>query len=205
MLVDYEVYFNQAFKNLKYVKLKDPENIFADRGIAEIAYILYLPYLKLQHHDIAERLIYNALIKYEPPALKSGNFTILYALAQLEMKMAQILITSFNVPQKAYDNMTKCITAFKNAESNAMNYTHVLLYSFYVDFAEAWLTMYKVVNLLPKEQPKPYTSLQCLQNAMKNIDIALNYNSVYGIDAVSIRNEVLLSNADLKKKFEESF
>jgi hypothetical protein len=192
LLVDYEIFLNQAFKNLYYVKTMDEKNTYAALGIAEIALILYQPYINIQNNDIADRLIYNALVNFENIARKSTDFTVLYNLGQLQIKMA-VFYLSYKFPEKAYNSLTSALTSFKNALTSSKNYSYIYLYHYYVDYAELWFNLYRTVKILPPEKTN-YLPTSCLKNAMECIDTALTYNSVYGIEAVEIRNRILQEN-----------
>ncbi|MBN2145294.1 MAG: hypothetical protein JW774_11790 [Candidatus Aureabacteria bacterium] len=202
-LVDYELFLNQAFKNLSYVQKKDPKNVYVGRGIAEIALTLYPYYIREQNHDIADRLIYNALVHYESIARNSTNFSVLYNLGQLQLRMGASYL-SYQLSEKAYDIVLRALTSMDKALTNSKNITYIYLYRYHVDYAELWLNLYKILKKLPliKRELSPAI---CLGNAMKSIDKALMYNSVYGIEAIEMRNQILMESASLKEDFEKTF
>ncbi|MBN2145563.1 MAG: hypothetical protein JW774_13190 [Candidatus Aureabacteria bacterium] len=207
LLIEYEPYLNQAYKNFSYILSKQPENIYAYRGIAEIAYTLYESYAQTPNNEIAARLIYNALYKFEPAVKQSSDFTILYPLAKLQLKMAALYLSTYKLPENARKYIRNSLANFKKAEENSSNFTDALLYQFYTHYSEAWFTLYKIIQSLPRQATivDSPNSDKYLYNAMKFVDTALDYNSVYGIEAVEIRNQIIEKNSSIKKKFLDSF
>ena len=203
-LVDYELFFNQAFRNFNFSKALLPDNVYIYRGIAEVAYSLYAPYVKNQNYEIANRLIFNALVKFEPKVKDCNDFTVLYILAQLLSNIGQVYLENNN-SESAYDYLDRSLNIFKKASLSIQNYNPVLLYRFYVDQARGWFFMYKFLKQIQGIKAYNYTLSRCQSKILENIDEALNLNSVYGIEAVELRNQLFESNRALKEEYEKSF
>ena len=200
--VDYELYYNQAFKNFNYVLKKDKNNVYAARGIAEIALNLYEEYLKIQNMEIAERLIYNALLKLEPYVKDCKHFNIYYYLSLVQMKMGEMYLMG-NMVSKGDEYLNKSLESFRTTIDYSMNYNYVSMYYVYVSYAELYLNLYKLnrkKNIMDRVLSDNY-----LKTAMDYIDTALTYNSVYGIEAVEMRRQICQESQEINKEFERSF
>ena len=171
------------------------------RGIAEISNILATSYNKEGKKELEARLVYNALSRYKKEAEKSTNFTVLYPLGALLSKMAPIH-QERNQNQQAMDSLKNALVAFKDAEKAIQNYKESLIYDFYVDYAKAWMFMYK----LCQETGLEYRSDQpLLKEAQDRIDKGLGYNTVYGLEAIRLRQQILDLDPALAKSYEDTF
>ncbi len=204
LLVDYEKFLNEAFKNLNYVADDLGGNkVFALRGIAEIATILHASYSREENYSIAERLIYNALFHFEPLASKSSEFTTLYNLGKLQMLMGPVYSARQDTAQ-ACKYLKLGLKTFERAEAGLLNHRSSLLYDYYVDYARGWLLLRNLLAANPKMDPA-LEPMNCLHQAQKWVDTALMVNSVYGIEAIELRNQILEADPGLKQQFDATF
>ncbi len=203
-LVDYEVFFNQAFRNFNFSKSLLPDNVYVYRGIAEVAYSLYAPYVNNQNFEIANRLIFNALVKIEPNVKDCKDFTVLHILGQLQSIIGRVYLENNNM-DLAYDYLDRALNSFKQASLYTRNYNPVLLYRFYVDNTQAWFFMHNLLKRRHGIKTYDYSLNQCQNKILENINNALGMNSVYGIEAVELRDQFFEMNAVLKEEYEKSF
>ncbi|MBN2143658.1 MAG: hypothetical protein JW774_03445, partial [Candidatus Aureabacteria bacterium] len=172
--------------------------------------ILNSSYHQMQNSEIADRLIYNALVNYEPEASQSEDMTVLYLLAQLQSKMGAAYLHCSDY-YKSYHSLKKAIDNYKKIETCLFNYQPPLCYELYVDFAECWYQYYHLLKQLKLKQLRIPTSegayypKTCLTEAMNNINKALTINSVYGIRASDLRENIFNENAEMRKDYEASF
>ena len=194
-------FWNNAFKNFRFCKRKDPKQIFASREIAKLVNSLAESYGRVGRNKEAQGIVYNILTDYRTVAERSDNFSLLHPYGQLLVKMGKTYL-SLKQDKPAAENLQKAIEVFQKAEKGLHNFSEISIYDFYVDLGDAWLALY---GLAKRKKVKGIKAPQCLQNAQKCVDIALQYNSVYGIEAIQLREKIFQVDSKLQKLYLATF
>lgn len=202
-LIDYEKYLSEAFRSFLFTKQFEGFKEIAFTGMNEIALVLSKIHISLNNHDLAARILYNAFFQSDDHKVKFKDFKGLFTLAEIDLKLGELFVMAENF--KNVDLLfTSSLQLFQEASRFLKNHKPRMIYEYYVQYANLWylLSVYLGKN---KNSTLKYSQGHCSDMAMKYIDLALEYNSVYGIEAIQVRDALFRTNPDMLKKYNESY